>query len=223
MQLHNPGGASIDLASPGAIGGTTPAAGTFTGLSVAQGTLTDPATGLNLTATWNDAADTFRGVDITITDTNSASGSTPLRVMGGAAGTTALMSVNKTGRITATDLLLAAGSFTATGLGIGAGFIYSGSGLLAGRTNGLLLSLNSKIQFSSGSYLDGTMDTVLERLAAGALGVTDGAGGWGSLRLGTTSDAIRVGTHSAIGAETVTGYITVKDSGGTERKIAVVS
>jgi len=34
---------------------------------------------------------------------------------------------------------------------------------------------------------------------------------------------IKVGTHSAIGAETVTGYITIKDSGGTDRKIAVVS
>lgn len=34
---------------------------------------------------------------------------------------------------------------------------------------------------------------------------------------------LRFGTHSAIAAETVTGYITIKDSGGTTRKIAVVS
>lgn len=34
---------------------------------------------------------------------------------------------------------------------------------------------------------------------------------------------LNFGTHSAIGAETVTGYITVKDSGGTSRKLAVVS
>ena len=34
---------------------------------------------------------------------------------------------------------------------------------------------------------------------------------------------VRFGTHSAIAAESVTGYITIKDSGGTERKIAVVS
>lgn len=33
----------------------------------------------------------------------------------------------------------------------------------------------------------------------------------------------RFGTHSAIVAETVTGYITHKDSGGTTRKLAVVS
>jgi hypothetical protein len=34
---------------------------------------------------------------------------------------------------------------------------------------------------------------------------------------------VRYGTHSAIGAETVTGYIEVKDAGGTIRKLAVVS
>lgn len=34
---------------------------------------------------------------------------------------------------------------------------------------------------------------------------------------------VRFGTHSALAAETVTGYITVKDAGGTSRKIAVVS
>lgn len=35
--------------------------------------------------------------------------------------------------------------------------------------------------------------------------------------------AVRFGTHAAIGAETVTGYITIKDAGGTSRKVAVVS
>ena len=34
---------------------------------------------------------------------------------------------------------------------------------------------------------------------------------------------VRFGTRSAIGAETVTGYITIKDAAGTSRKIAVVS
>jgi hypothetical protein len=31
------------------------------------------------------------------------------------------------------------------------------------------------------------------------------------------------GTHAAIGAETVTGYITITDEGGVSRKLAVVS
>jgi len=34
---------------------------------------------------------------------------------------------------------------------------------------------------------------------------------------------VRFGTHSAIAAETVTGYITIKDSAGNTRKLAVVS
>jgi len=34
---------------------------------------------------------------------------------------------------------------------------------------------------------------------------------------------VMFGTHAAIGAETVTGYIEIKDSGGTVRKLAVVS
>lgn len=34
---------------------------------------------------------------------------------------------------------------------------------------------------------------------------------------------LNFGTHSAIASETVTGYVTIKDSGGTSRKLAVVS
>jgi hypothetical protein len=37
------------------------------------------------------------------------------------------------------------------------------------------------------------------------------------------SEYVWMGSHSAIGAETVTGYITIKDAGGTLRKLAVVS
>ncbi len=34
---------------------------------------------------------------------------------------------------------------------------------------------------------------------------------------------VKFGTHSAVGAETVTGYITIKDAAGNSRKLAVVS
>lgn len=37
------------------------------------------------------------------------------------------------------------------------------------------------------------------------------------------SGRVRFGTHSALAAETVTGYITIKDSAGNDRKLAVVS
>lgn len=48
---------------------------TFKGLTVAQGTLTNPVVGLDLTATWNDGADTFTAIRQRVTDTASASGS----------------------------------------------------------------------------------------------------------------------------------------------------
>jgi len=34
---------------------------------------------------------------------------------------------------------------------------------------------------------------------------------------------IKFGTHAAIDAETLTGYITIKDAAGNARKLAVVS
>jgi hypothetical protein len=37
------------------------------------------------------------------------------------------------------------------------------------------------------------------------------------------SGLVRFGTHSELGSETVTGYITIRDSSGTTRKLAVVS
>lgn len=53
----------------------------------------------------------------------------------------------------------------------------------------------------------------------------------GQVSVGTTEvteklnvgGSIRFGTHSAVGVELVTGFITITDSGGTSRKLAVVS
>jgi len=50
-----------------------------------------------------------------------------------------------------------------------------------------------------------------------------GANGATRPRNGYFGGTLQFGTHSAIGAETVTGYITITDAGGTTRKIAVVS
>ena len=37
------------------------------------------------------------------------------------------------------------------------------------------------------------------------------------------SGLVRFGEHAAIGAETVSGYVTIRDAAGTTRKLAVVS
>jgi hypothetical protein len=59
-----------------------------------------------------------------------------------------------------------------------------------------------------------------------AHGVTTGTGPDLCLKGGTGSVAngnVRFGTHSALGVELVTGFITIKDESGTLRKLAVVS
>ncbi len=56
--------------------------------------------------------------------------------------------------------------------------------------------------------------------------VTTGTGADLCLKGGTGSVAngvVSFGVRSAIGAETITGFITIKDEGGTVRKLAVVS
>lgn len=54
--------------------------------------------------------------------------------------------------------------------------------------------------------------------------VTAAASGNVDLTLsGAGTGLVRFGTHSAVAAETVTGYITIKDAGGVSRKLAVVS
>lgn len=69
----------------------------------------------------------------------------------------------------------------------------------------------------------------LDGLAAGNTYITESAADTISLIAGGATtvklDASHVyfGTHSALAAETVTGYITIKDAGGTLRKLAVVS
>ena len=52
---------------------------------------------------------------------------------------------------------------------------------------------------------------------------TAGSDGAIPLILAPKSSVVQFGTHTAIGAEALSGYITINDSGGTPRKLAVVS
>jgi hypothetical protein len=227
INFNTGGVSSFDPANPGPIGAGTPSTGAFTRLSVAQGTLTDPVTGLNLTATWNDAADTFRGLEFVVTDTASAAGSTPIRVMGGAAGTTQLFGLSKSGGLSVP--LLGVAGFSPGGGGYDFGCVN-------GRFTGQIQS-DGPILFGVSAFLNlvGASNTL--RLGANhpttptlqtikAHDVTTGTGADLLLSGGTGSVAngmVRIGAHSAIGAETVTGFIEIKDAGGTIRKLAVVS
>lgn len=59
--------------------------------------------------------------------------------------------------------------------------------------------------------------------AAPRLAVAGGDANADLLLLARGTGLLSFGTHSAIGAETITGYITIKDASGNTRKLAVVS
>lgn len=72
------------------------AGGTMTGaLSITAGSLTTSP--LAVTQTFNNAGVVCRGLEYAVTDTNSAAGSTLLRLLGGASGTAVKMAVKKEG------------------------------------------------------------------------------------------------------------------------------
>ncbi len=63
--------------------------------TVNAGTLT--TANLTLTQTWNNAGVTCRGIEYAVTNTNSASDSTIMRLLAGAAGTTSMLAVQANG------------------------------------------------------------------------------------------------------------------------------
>jgi len=85
--------------------GTAALLGTANVFTAAQtinaGTLTTAA--LTLTQTWNNAGVTCRGVEIAITNTNSAAGSTLFRLLGGTSATSERFAVDKSGFVKSGD------------------------------------------------------------------------------------------------------------------------
>jgi hypothetical protein len=63
--------------------------------TINAGTLTTAA--LTLSQTWNNAGVTCRGLEVAVTNTNSAADSTIFRILGGAAGTSQLFNIDKNG------------------------------------------------------------------------------------------------------------------------------
>ena len=76
-----------------------------TGLAIPAGTATTAVSPLAITQTWNNAAIAFPGFTLTITDTASAAASLAFQILGGAAGTTNLVSVSS-GAATASPALI---------------------------------------------------------------------------------------------------------------------
>lgn len=117
MAVRSPGGgSSVDLASPGTIGGTTPGAATFTKITLTTGTITVSTPAISGTQTWNDGAVTFTASTINVTDTASAAASLlqDLQI-----GGSSKYKVDKYGGIIVPASDSAAGAATNTGLFFG--------------------------------------------------------------------------------------------------------
>jgi hypothetical protein len=97
------------------IGSTTPAAGTFTTLTANNGTLTASAPVLDLSQTWNNAAVTFTGLKIAITNTAAGISSNIIQVDAGASGTTSTFFVRRDGAVTTLNSINVAGGGTMGG------------------------------------------------------------------------------------------------------------
>lgn len=120
-----------------------------------------------------------------------------------------------------TTAALAFGSATSTGDTI---LIRGAANTLALRNSTSAQTFNWYFSYTDASnYTRGALKT-----SSGIVEVAAESAGTGTanidLKLTTKgTGVVQYGTHSAIGAETVTGYITIKDAGGTTRKLAVVS
>jgi hypothetical protein len=96
MGFFGGGGSSVNLASPPAIGSTTPNTGAFTTLSANNGTLTSSSPAFTLAQTWNSAGVVFTALQANVTDTASNASSLLIDFK---IGSNSYFSVNKQGGI----------------------------------------------------------------------------------------------------------------------------
>ena len=194
------------------------AGGTMTGaLTIASGTLTASAPALNITQTWNQGATSFIGMRLNITNTDSAA-SYPLVVT---VSSSDVFFVSKSGDVTA--------SYFKGNLDVGG----QTDLLLVRDAAATLAQRNGTTQQIFRLYNSYTDSSNFERLtltgvAGTSVNITAETMGTGGDNIDIVltpagTGNVKFGTHSAIAAETVTGYITIKDAGGTTRKLAVVS
>jgi len=157
-------------------------------LTVGGKTVTTDAPIINLSQTWNNAATTFTGLKLNVTNTASAAGSNLLDLQ---VGGTSLFKVNNNGSIN----IYTVGTNTPTGFGIGSVATsliatYTGNRWNAAiGSDRLVLENTSWLGFSSlpgtnsNFAAGGSVDTRLYRDSAGVLKITDGSTGTGYLKL----------------------------------------
>lgn len=205
----------------------------------------------DMTDTWNDGATTFNAIKMAVTNTDSGSDSRIISLVEDSTVVFAAGIVNNDSTIELNDgdaALAADGGgggrlFFQTG---GSSRITLSTGALQLSSVALLVGASSSgptVDDEDTSYLrtaspggvagfraygSRTDASNYERIALDGddLKLESAGTGTANRDLGLIpagTGVVKFGTHSAIGSETVTGFITIKDSGGTTRKIAVVS
>lgn len=125
-----------------------------------------------------------------------------------------------------------AGGLSAVRLGLGTNYTASTDIVLERDGAGLLAQRNGTSAQESRTYYTYTDASNYQRAniknAAGAIEFAAESAGTGGADIDVKltpkgSGVVQHGTHAVIGIKTVTGYITIKDSGGTTRYLAVVS
>lgn len=204
--------------------------------TMAAGTLA-ASSPLKLTQTWNDAGVTFTANETDITDTASASASLFLNFK---LGGSTRFSVRKDGLLSggAGTAYTISGSGTAT---FGANLLLTNGSALITVGSDTILTRDAAHVFAqrnaanaqtyrwyhtytdASNYQRGSLKTAAGYVEVAAETAGTGADDLDVLLTPAGTGAVRFGTHSAIAAETVTGYITIKDAAGNARKVAVVS
>jgi hypothetical protein len=222
-QLPNASGTialTSDFAAPPAIGSTTPAAGTFTTLTANNGTITASAPVLTLAQTWNASGTIFTGLNLALTNTASASGSSYFNI--NLDGVEAL-SIRR-GESTANATLIRCGGSglrwtarTRTGGGVGLNFEHT-------------LGIGSSLEFlatASGTTAgdvfllrDGASDTLAQRRSTNAqtfriYNTYTDATNFERLRLAWASNSAILGTEKGSGGGTARDLVFQTD--GTTR------
>jgi hypothetical protein len=186
------------------------------GLTAKAGTATTDVNALYLYQEWNNNLVAFNGVKVVIKDTQSAAGALPFQILGGAAGTTNLLSIGKAGSMLVAGQIQSSLAYSvsvpqySSSAGPSSGFSVSANGVYFSRVgvsignfgpNGISVSSNLGISICSGAADLTAADVSLSRLATGVFAVGTGAVGSfaGSLKL---SNAITGAGGSTLGAVT---------------------
>ena len=204
---------------------TTSAGFTFNGstFALAMGTITTAIGPQTWTETRNAAGVTFPGLKYTITDTASAAGSLAMQILGGAAATTHIFSLNKIG--VAAFAVGAVGTPSISFTGAAGGWFQDSGGRFAftvDNTNTEFILASAEFRFGSARRLTWASgadpvtnadDTGLSRISAGLIGVGTGAAASFAGRFKFTSGiaaAVAVGALNA--APTVGEIQSVNDA-----------